>query len=98
MDPFSYGDAPMQRLANVAFNGQPVANRQCVYTLGGLALLYPNNITFPPPVVGANGSLGEVAQYLKVAPENWTSPVLPSIPGAPNPATAVFAQGAPGGW
>jgi hypothetical protein len=94
VDPFRYGDAPMQRLTNVAFSGQPLQNHQCTYMLSGLALGYPNNVAFPPPALGSNGSLGKIAQYIKVEPQNWTSPVLP--PPAPG-SNGGFPQIIPNG-
>jgi len=87
VEPFSYSAAPMQRLTNVAFSGQPVSNYQCTYMLSGLALGYPNNIAFPPPALDPNGSRGQVAQYIKVEPQNWSSPVRP--PPAPGPGNAA---------
>lgn len=73
--PYSFGAKPMQRLANIRFGGGAVANRECTFTLSGLVSLWPNNITFPAPAVATHGSFGNIAQYLQVRPDGWTSPV-----------------------
>jgi hypothetical protein len=78
VDPFRYGDAPMQRLTNVNFSGQArQSNNQCSYMLNGLALGYPNNVAFPPPAVASNGSLGRIEPYILVEPQGWNNPVPP---------------------
>ena len=93
VDPFSYGAAPMQRLANVVFSGQPLSNHQCTYVLSGLALGYPNNIAFPPPALRPNGSAGQVAQFIKFEPQNWSSPVLPPPAAGSSGGIPLVANG-----
>lgn len=93
VDPFAYGKVPMQRLGNVALTGQPVQSGRCTYALNGLALGIPNDIVFAPPAIPTNGSLGSIGQYIRLAPANWTSPVLPLPTAANGPIPAGGSAG-----
>ncbi len=74
-DAFNYGVAPTSAIPNVVFSGSAVSGGQCAYRLAGLSV-WPNQISFPPPVVKGNGNDAASALYWDVRPKSGVSPLL----------------------